>query len=96
MNLDNPQHDDFVVVRRDERFGGFEELKHKDGSAANIQFFRKSVTPLNHQEFDDMLKLQKHIMADNPFGTVYPVYTHDGYKWVLMSIVHEEKTRSSA
>lgn len=32
-----PRHDDFVVARRDERFGGFEELEYKDES------FTKSV-----------------------------------------------------
>lgn len=25
-----PSHDEFVVVRRDDRFGGFEEVKHKN------------------------------------------------------------------
>jgi hypothetical protein len=27
---DNYRHDDFDVVRTDKRFGGFEELNHKD------------------------------------------------------------------
>lgn len=96
MNLEHPDHDDFEVVSQDSRFGGFEVLKHKERSLAHTQFFRKAVTPFNHEEFDDMMELQKHVMADKVFGTVYPVYTRDGRKWILMSVAPDETTGPAA
>ncbi|EED84458.1 predicted protein [Postia placenta Mad-698-R] len=75
MNLEHPDHDDFEVVSQDSRFGGFEVLKHKERSLAS--FSQKAHSPRR-------MELQKHVMADKVFGTVYPVYTRDGRKWILM------------
>ncbi|KAH7883470.1 hypothetical protein F5I97DRAFT_1939215 [Phlebopus sp. FC_14] len=64
IELENPGHDDFEVISRDDKFGGFEILRHKDK------------------------RMTKHVLADEPFGTVYPVYTHDDRKWVVMSFTY--------
>jgi hypothetical protein len=70
-DLHEHKHDDFEVVRTDNRFGGYEELRHKDQNARvgslsfylllfrwnsiqDTRFIRKSLTPDNPAELDDL------------------------------------------
>ncbi|KAF9441232.1 hypothetical protein P691DRAFT_684645 [Macrolepiota fuliginosa MF-IS2] len=86
--MDDYRHDNFEVVRKVDLFGGYEELRHKNPTliAACTRFFRKSVTPNNHEEFDALMELEQKVMGDGTSGTAYPVYEHEGRKWVLLSV----------
>ncbi|KAI5983900.1 hypothetical protein EDD15DRAFT_2375885 [Pisolithus albus] len=90
--LDEYQHDDFEVVRKDTRFGGFEELKLRKENATHTRFFRKAIKPENNDEFDDLMNLEKLVMKDGCSGALYPMYTHDGRRWALMSVPTEHYT----
>ncbi|KAI0697584.1 hypothetical protein BC835DRAFT_1413620 [Cytidiella melzeri] len=81
-------HQDFELVRTDERFGGFEEVKLKDGST-HTRYFRKSVTPGDVSELDKVSELEAYIMKDGLSGAVHPIYEHDGRKWILLSVPEE-------
>ncbi|KAH8105291.1 hypothetical protein BXZ70DRAFT_1004805 [Cristinia sonorae] len=88
-------HDDFEVVRRVDLYGGYEELRHKQADIdAHTRFVRKAVTPNKPDELQDLLDLEGKVMSDGCSGTSYPVYEHDGKKWVLMSVpkMHYEAT----
>ncbi|KAI0697586.1 hypothetical protein BC835DRAFT_1305183 [Cytidiella melzeri] len=56
-------HQDFEIVRTDKRFGGFEEVKLKDGST-HTRFFRKAVTPGDVSELDKVYALFSYNSAD--------------------------------
>lgn len=73
-------HDDFEVVRKDTRFGRY------------TRFFRMAIKPGNNDKFDDLLDLEKLVMKDGCSGALYPMYTHDGHRWVLMSVPAEHYT----
>ncbi|EPS93370.1 hypothetical protein FOMPIDRAFT_1056031 [Fomitopsis schrenkii] len=87
-------HDDFEVVRTDPRFGGFEVLKHKDGST-HTQFLRKSVIPGDSAALEQVSQLKSHVFKDGQSGAAHPIYTHEGRKWILLSLP-EEHYRNSA
>ncbi|EPQ56966.1 hypothetical protein GLOTRDRAFT_110365 [Gloeophyllum trabeum ATCC 11539] len=96
MDWDNPHHDDFIVVSRETGFGGYEALKPKGADIPNTQFFRKAISPGNRAELEDALALQENKLANVTFGTVYPIYAHEGRKWILISISdHESDNRST-
>jgi len=89
---DEYNHDDFVVVRADERFGGFEEVKLKDQNDAlpkPKRFFRKSLTPNSVVEIDDLIALQGLVMKEGCSGIIHPMYTHNDRKWAVMSVPDE-------
>lgn len=90
--LDEYQHDDFEVVRKDTRFGGFEELKLRREDTTHTRFFRKAITPENNDEFDDLMELEKRVMKDGCSGALYPMYTRSGHRWALMSVPAENYT----
>ncbi|KAI5984674.1 hypothetical protein EDD15DRAFT_2583315 [Pisolithus albus] len=73
--LDEYQHNDFEVVRKDTRFGGFEGLKLRKQDATVSSF-----SPLSR------LDLEKLVMKDGCSGALYPMYTHDGHRWVLIQV----------
>jgi len=85
-DLHEYKHDDFEVVRTDNRFGGFEELRLKNQNATDTRFVRKPVSPDKPTEFGDLIALQKLVMKEGCSGTIHPMYTHDNRKWVLMSV----------
>ncbi|KZT64544.1 hypothetical protein DAEQUDRAFT_717868 [Daedalea quercina L-15889] len=81
-------HDDFEVVRTDPRFGGFEELKLKDGST---QVYAECVFCVA-READIMVcssELKTHVLKDGQSGAAHPIYTHEGRKWILLSLPDE-------
>ncbi|KAI6014175.1 hypothetical protein EDC04DRAFT_2578949 [Pisolithus marmoratus] len=82
--LDEYQHDDFEVVRTDMRFGGFEELKLRNEDAT---LFFSLIFPKSGS-----MELEKLVMKDGCSGALYPMYTHDGRRWALMSIPTEYYT----
>jgi len=86
MDLNDFQHDDFEAIRKDDRHGGFEEVKRKDGEMSNLRFLRKSVPPFSPAEFDNMMELQGYVLKEGCSGVVHPIYEHGGLKWVLMSV----------
>ncbi|KAI6110176.1 hypothetical protein EDD16DRAFT_1483638 [Pisolithus croceorrhizus] len=77
--LDEYQHDDFEVVRKDTRFGGFEELKLRREDTTVIMFMSLTSLKLSSME------LEKRVMKDGCSGALYPMYTRDGHRWALMS-----------
>ncbi|EKM51949.1 uncharacterized protein PHACADRAFT_199452 [Phanerochaete carnosa HHB-10118-sp] len=86
-DLDDLTHDDFVVLRRDDRFGGFEECAQvpKENppitSAVSVRYFRKSIMPGNNDEFTGAMQMVAHFTKDCTFSTLYPSYsTPDGRK----------------
>ncbi|OCH92799.1 hypothetical protein OBBRIDRAFT_790958, partial [Obba rivulosa] len=83
----------FEVVRTDTRFGGFEEVKLKDGST-HTRFFRKSMTPGDISELPQVSELKSHIMKDGLSGAVHPIYTHEGQTWILFSLPDEHYSAS--
>ncbi|KAH9980506.1 hypothetical protein BJV74DRAFT_887802 [Russula compacta] len=83
---DEYKHDDFEVVRIDERYGTFEELKLKNKNATPIRFFRKSLAPGNLTEIDDLNALQELVLKEGCSGVTYPMYTHNERRWALMSV----------
>ncbi|KAI6110178.1 hypothetical protein EV401DRAFT_1869782 [Pisolithus croceorrhizus] len=76
--LDEYQHDDFEVVRKDTRFGGFEELKLRRENATVIMFVSLISLKLNSME------LEKRVMKDGCSGALYPMYTRSGHRWALI------------
>ena len=93
MDPDCPQHDDFVVAKREDRFGGYEVLKYKHAALVCLQprtfnvrlfltvtqnqhsvtrYYRKSITPVTAEEFDDMYMLSalcgSHSLTPIPVG----------------------------
>ncbi|KAG5715604.1 hypothetical protein E4T56_gene19775 [Termitomyces sp. T112] len=82
----NYNHDDFTIIRQDTRYGGFEQVKHKDNLMEDMCFFRKSLNSSNEEEFEDMMKLQQCVMKEGCSGAVYPIYEARGKKWVVMSV----------
>ncbi|EPS93371.1 hypothetical protein FOMPIDRAFT_60893 [Fomitopsis schrenkii] len=74
-------HDDFEVVRTDPRFGGFEVLKHKDGSTVRRTQTRNWL-------------LKSHVFKDGQSGAAHPIYTHEGRKWILLSLPEEHYRNS--
>ncbi|KAI5984671.1 hypothetical protein EDD15DRAFT_2583310 [Pisolithus albus] len=84
--LDEYQHDDFEVVRKDTRFGGFEELKLRKENATVSLFLILSVS-LTHISLS--MDLERLVMKDGCSGALYPMYTRDGHRWALMSVPAE-------
>ncbi|PFH45885.1 hypothetical protein AMATHDRAFT_200193 [Amanita thiersii Skay4041] len=80
---DEYDHHDFDIIRTDSRFGIFEELSLKD----------KSTVSISNCSFSFRAELEKHVMTDGCYGTIYPMYTHEGRKWVLMSFTYMESGR---
>ncbi|KAF9498173.1 hypothetical protein BDN71DRAFT_1429063 [Pleurotus eryngii] len=90
------QHQDFDVVSTVDKFGGVEYLTPKDKNLTDLtvdpqqtRFFRKSLRPGDEEEFAKLMEFQEYIMKDGCHGTIHPMYEHDGFKWVLMSVPTE-------
>jgi len=86
------QHDDFEVIRKDDRYRGFDEVKlvnRNFGEMSNLHFFRKLMPPFSPVEFDNLMEFHGCVLKEGCSGAVYPIYEHEGLKWVLMSVPHD-------